>query len=87
MVTVTGPLNCPLLVSLLEGFDPLLDELSLLRIVEEDIMVGAAKEGLKVNERMRIADKSGFSIVEGGIEDWVGKCCSAGEQETCSWPR
>lgn len=69
MVTVTGPLNCPLLVSLLEGFDPLLDELSFLRIVEDEIMAGAAEEGLKVNERMRIADKRGFSIVEDGKED------------------
>lgn len=69
MVTFTGPLNCPLLVllplvSLLEGFDPLLDELSFLRIVEEVMMVGAAYEGLKHKERMRIADKRGFSIVE-----------------------
>lgn len=69
MVTVTGPLNCPLLVSLLEGFDPLLAELSFLRIVEDEIMAGAAEEGLKVNERMRIADKRGFSIVEDGKED------------------
>jgi len=69
VVTVTGPLNCPLLVSLLEGFDPLLDELSFLRIVEDEIMAGAAEEGLKVNERMRIADKRGFSIVEDGKED------------------